>query len=124
MGKSLVIVESKAKAKTISRYLGEGFDVMASNGHVVDLPKKELGVDINNGFEPKYITIPSKQKTLKELQVVASKADTVYLAMDPDREGEAIAYFVADRLKLKDKPHHRVLFYEITRKAVEEAAWR
>ena len=121
MNKSLVIVESKTKAKTIGRYLGKGYEVMASNGHVVDLPKKELGVDINNGFEPKYITIPSKQKTLKELKAVASKVDTVYLAMDPDREGEAIAHFIADRLGLENKPHHRVLFYEITRKAIEEA---
>ncbi len=121
MKKSLVIVESKTKAKTIGKYLGNRFAVKASNGHIVDLPKKELGVEINNGFKPKYITIPSKQKALKELKTAAESAENVYLAMDPDREGEAIAYFIAEKLCLEDRPCHRVLFFEITRKAVEDA---
>lgn len=121
MKKSLVIVESKTKAKTIGRYLGNGFKVMASNGHIVDLPTKELGVDIENGFEPKYIIIPGRRKILKELKTAAEGMDTIYLAMDPDREGEAIAFFIAKKLDLAKRPHHRVLFYEITKKAVEEA---
>lgn len=121
MKKSLVIVESKTKAKTIGRYLGSGFEVKASNGHIVDLPQKELGVNIDNGFEPTYIIIPGKKKILKELKTASSGAGVVYLAMDPDREGEAIAYFIAEKLDLDEGRYQRVLFYEITKKAVEEA---
>src|SRR5689334_23015363 len=90
MAKSLVIVESPAKAKTINRYLGAGYTVKASMGHVMDLPKKELGVDLKNNFKPNYEVIPSKKETIKSLKSAAKDADTIYLAADPDREGEAI----------------------------------
>src|SRR5207245_7621752 len=90
MGKSLVIVESPAKAKTINKYLGSDYTVKASMGHVKDLPKKELGVDVKNGFKPTYKIIPSKARTIQELKAAAAKADAIYLATDPDREGEAI----------------------------------
>ena len=99
--KNLVIVESPAKARTIERYLGDDFEVAASVGHVRDLPKKELGVDVDRGFEPKYVTIRGKGKVLKELKRKARSADAIYLATDPDREGEAIAYHVADQLGLE-----------------------
>ena len=121
--KHLVIVESPAKARTIGKYLGRGYDVAASVGHVRDLPPKELGVDIENGFEPKYVTIRGKGKVLTELKALAAKADIVILATDPDREGEAIAYHVAEQLGYeKDKGRfQRVTFREITKAAVEKA---
>ncbi|MBM4182774.1 MAG: type I DNA topoisomerase [Gemmatimonadetes bacterium] len=121
--KHLVIVESPAKAKTIGKYLGRGYDVAASVGHVRDLPPKELGVDIEHGFEPKYVTIRGKGKVISELKQKAAKADTVILATDPDREGEAIAYHVAEQLGYeKDKDRfQRVTFREITKAAVEKA---
>ncbi len=121
--RQLVIVESPAKARTISRYLGRGYDVAASVGHVRDLPKKELGVDVEKGFEPKYVTIRGKGKVLTDLKKKAGKVASVILATDPDREGEAIAFHVADYLGLKDDPERfrRVEFREITKKAVERA---
>ena len=94
----LVIVESPAKARTIGKYLGEGYEVVASVGHVRDLPTKELGVDIENGFEPKYVTIRGKGKVIAELKRKGRVADRIVLATDPDREGEAIAYHVAEQL--------------------------
>ena len=94
----LVIVESPAKARTISKYLGSEYEVVASVGHVRDLPKKELGVDVEHGFEPKYVTIRGKGKIIAELKRKAANVDTVILATDPDREGEAIAYHVAEQL--------------------------
>jgi DNA topoisomerase-1 len=121
---ALVIVESPTKAKTIGRYLGSGYEVKATIGHVRDLPTRELGVDVDNGFEPKYVTIKGKTKTLSELKKAAKAASAIYLATDPDREGEAIAWHVADQLKpaLGAKvPTHRILFHEITKAAVEEA---
>jgi len=121
--KYLVIVESPAKARTIGKYLGSGYDVAASVGHVRDLPAKELGVDVEHGFEPKYVTIRGKGKVITELKQKAAKADTVILATDPDREGEAIAYHVAEQLGYeKDKDRfQRVTFREITKAAVQKA---
>ncbi len=121
--KSLVIVESPAKARTISRYLGSGYEVAASVGHVRDLPAKELGVDVEKGFEPKYVTIRGKGKVLQELKKKAQGVDQVILATDPDREGEAIAYHVAEQLGYDDDPQRfrRVTFHEITRDAVLRA---
>jgi len=119
-GPALVIVESPTKAKTIGKYLGSGFDVKATIGHVRDLPTRELGVDVEHGFEPKYVTIKGKTKTLSELKKAAKTASTIYLATDPDREGEAIAWHVADQLDTR-APTHRVLFHEITKDAIHEA---
>ncbi|HSC20811.1 MAG TPA: type I DNA topoisomerase, partial [Solirubrobacterales bacterium] len=119
-GLALVIVESPTKAKTIGKYLGSGYDVKATIGHLRDLPTRELGVDVERGFEPKYVTIKGKTKTLSELKKAAKAASTLYLATDPDREGEAIAWHVADQLDSK-APTHRVLFHEITKDAIHEA---
>jgi DNA topoisomerase-1 len=119
-GTALVIVESPTKAKTIGRYLGSGYDVRATVGHLRDLPTRELGVDVDNGFEPKYVTIKGKTKTLSELKKAAKTASTIFLATDPDREGEAIAWHVADQLKAK-VPTHRILFHEITKDAIRDA---
>jgi DNA topoisomerase-1 len=121
MGKSLVIVESPSKAKTINKFLGKDYQVVASVGHVRDLPKKELGVDVEGGFEPKYVTIRGKGKVLTEIRKAAEKADAVYLAPDFDREGEAIAWHIATVLGRKDKEVYRVIFNEITKKAIAEA---
>ena len=115
-----MIVESPTKAKTIGKYLGSGYDVKATIGHLRDLPTRELGVDVERGFEPKYVTIKGKTKTLSELKKAAKTASTIYLATDPDREGEAIAWHVADQLGVK-VPTHRVLFHEITKDAIHEA---
>ena len=119
-GTALVIVESPTKAKTIGKYLGSGYDVRATVGHLRDLPTRELGVDVDNGFEPKYVTIKGKTKTLSELKKAAKGASVIYLATDPDREGEAIAWHVADQLKAV-VPTHRILFHEITKAAIQEA---
>src|SRR5215218_1585723 len=110
-GTALVIVESPTKARTIGKYLGAGYDVKATVGHLRDLPTRELGVDVENGFEPKYVTIKGKTKTLAELKKAAKGATAIYLATDPDREGEAIAWHVADQLK-STVPTHRILFHE------------
>jgi DNA topoisomerase I len=119
-GLSLVIVESPTKAKTIGKYLGAGYDVRATVGHLRDLPTRELGVDVDRDFEPKYVTIKGKTKTLADLKKAAKTASTIYLATDPDREGEAIAWHVADQLG-SSAPTHRVLFHEITKDAIHEA---
>ena len=119
-GSALVIVESPTKAKTIGKYLGAGYDVKATIGHLRDLPTRELGVDVERGFEPKYVTIKGKTKTLAELKKAAKGASEIYLATDPDREGEAIAWHVADQIAV-GVPTHRVLFEEITRDAVLQA---
>jgi len=123
MGQSLVIVESPAKARTIKKYLGRSYQVLASVGHVKDLPEKELGVDIKNNFAPTYVVIRGKQKILKKIIDEASKVDDVYLAPDPDREGEAIAWHIGDEISKKAKKTkvHRILFNEITEKAIKEA---
>ena len=116
----LVIVESPAKAKTISKYLGRGYKVTASMGHVRDLPASQLGIDVDNGFTPKYITIKGKQKLVKELKAEAKKCDGVLLATDPDREGEAISWHLANILGLDPAAPNRVTFDEITKKGVKE----
>jgi DNA topoisomerase-1 len=121
MTKSLVIVESPAKAKTISKFLGPQYTVKASIGHVKDLPEKELGVDIENNFKPKYVVIKGKKKILSEIKEAAKKADAIYLAPDPDREGEAISWHIAQELKDKQDHIYRVMFNEITRRTVLES---
>jgi DNA topoisomerase-1 len=119
-GSALVIVESPTKAKTIGKYLGRGYTVKATVGHVRDLPKRELGVDVENGFTPTYVTIKEKAKTLAEIKKAAKASDRVLLATDPDREGEAIAWHVASQLGNGGKVR-RVLFHEITKDAVAQA---
>src|SRR3954454_1246564 len=134
LAKGLVIVESPAKAKTIQKYLGKGYTVEASLGHVKDLPKSTLGVDIDNDFDTEYIVIPGKEKVVAKLKKLALGVDTIYLAPDPDREGEAIAAHLAEELgddskskkkKKKEENGHqrfrRVTFNEITQRAVREA---
>ncbi len=125
MTKSLVIVESPAKAKTIEKYLGKGFEVRASVGHIMDLPKNDIGVELENRtFEPKLVVSPGKEKVVDQLKKLAAKADEIYLAPDPDREGEAIAYHLALQLGTSAKERkkiRRVTFNEITKKAVQEA---
>ncbi|MED0586338.1 type I DNA topoisomerase [Bacillus subtilis] len=121
MSDYLVIVESPAKAKTIERYLGKKYKVKASMGHVRDLPKSQMGVDIEQNFEPKYITIRGKGPVLKELKTAAKKAKKVYLAADPDREGEAIAWHLAHSLDLDLNSDCRVVFNEITKDAIKES---
>jgi DNA topoisomerase I len=119
---SLVIVESPAKAKTIGKYLGRGYRVRATIGHVRDLPEKKMGIDIENGFEPDYVTIPGKEKTVAELKSAAKDSREIFLATDPDREGEAIAWHVAESIKRKNgAPIRRVLFHEITKDAIQAA---
>src|SRR5213076_2358040 len=123
-GGALVIVESPTKAKTIGKYLGKGYTVKATIGHLRDLPRRELGVDVENNFAPKYVTIKEKAKTLAEIKKAAKAADRVLLATDPDREGEAIAWHVASQLDGdggRNGKIRRVLFHEITRDAVAEA---
>lgn len=119
MHKYLVIVESPAKVKTISKFLGSNYKVMASQGHVRDLPKSQMGVDIEHDYEPKYITIRGKGDILAALRKEAKKADKVYLATDPDREGEAISWHLAAALKLDEKDIYRITFNEITKNAVK-----
>ncbi|MEK7790791.1 MAG: type I DNA topoisomerase, partial [Deltaproteobacteria bacterium] len=119
--KALVVVESPAKANTIKKYLGRNFQIKASIGHVKDLPKKSLGVDPAKDFKPEYEVIKGKEKVLKEIAKAAASVDKVYLAPDPDREGEAIAWHIYEDIKKKNKNVFRVLINEITKKAVEEA---
>ena len=119
---TLVIVESPAKAKTIEKYLGSGYTVKSSVGHVRDLPKSNKdAVDIDGGFIPRYIISPGKEAVIKDLQIAAKKADQVLLASDPDREGEAIAWHVAELIKDNNKNLKRIVFHEITEPAVQEA---
>jgi DNA topoisomerase-1 len=120
-GKSLVVVESPAKARTISRILGSKYDVKASIGHVRDLPKSALGIEVEEGFTPKYVVPRDKAKTVKEIKESAKKAGDVFLATDPDREGEAIAWHLIEAAGLADLELHRVVFHEITPEAVQEA---
>lgn len=119
MAKYLVIVESPAKVKTIKKFLGKNYEVAASNGHVRDLPKSQLGFNAENNFEPKYITIRGKGDILANLRKEVKKADKIYLATDPDREGEAISWHLYHALKLQDKKVYRITFNEITQSAVK-----
>ena len=121
MAKNLVIVESPAKVKTIKKFLGSGYEVTASQGHVRDLPKSSMGVDIDNDFEPKYITIRGKGEILASLRKEVKKADNIYLATDPDREGEAISWHLQAALALENKKCYRITFNEITKNAVKES---
>ncbi len=121
MAKNLVIVESPAKVKTIKKFLGANYEVMASNGHVRDLPKSRLGVDVEHDYEPQYITIRGKGDILANLRKEVKKADKIYLATDPDREGEAISWHLIYALKLQDKKVYRITFNEITKNAVKES---
>lgn len=121
MGKDLIIVESPAKVKTIKKFLGSKYMVQASVGHIRDLPTKEIGVDEDHDFAPHYETIKGKEKVVRDLQDAAAKADTVYLAPDPDREGEAIAWHIAEVIKNKAKNIKRIQFNEITARAVKNA---
>src|SRR5918994_3127952 len=122
MAKSLVVVESPAKAKTINKYLGRNYKVVASMGHVRDLPKSKLGVDIDEGFEPSYEVIASRRKVLKELKDAAKDATEIFVATDPDREGEAIGWHLAEELGATNrKKIRRLMFNEITKKGVLSA---
>src|SRR2546423_1072282 len=127
MAKSLVIVESPAKAKTINKYLGKNFVVMASLGHIKDLPKKDLSVDVDNSFKPRYEVIEGKKKLMQELRDASKKVENIYLAADPDREGEAICWHLQEELKPKKgaadggPKFFRVMFNEITKKSIEKA---
>jgi DNA topoisomerase-1 len=120
LAKSLVIVESPTKSKTLKRFLGKQFDILASGGHIKDLPVSKLGVDIENDFQPEYVTIRGKAKVIKILKDAAKSSDKVYLAPDPDREGEAIAYHIAEEISKANKNLFRMAFNEITKKAVLE----
>ena len=119
--KNLVIVESPTKAKTIDKYLGRNYKVVASKGHLRDLPKSKMGVDLDNNYDPHYITIRGRGDTVKELKKLAKKAENVYLAADPDREGEAIAWHLSHLLDLDQKQKNRVVFNEVTKTSVKEA---
>ena len=121
MGEKLVIVESPAKAKTLEKFLGKGYTVKSSFGHICDLPKTSLGIDIENGFKPKYQVPADKKKVVSDLKALASKADTVYLASDEDREGEAIAWHLQHNLGLKPENTQRIVFHEITKDAILNA---
>ncbi len=124
MAKALVVVESPSKAKTINKYLGPDYKVMASVGHVKDLPKKGIGIDFDNNFEPTYEVIPGKEKVIKQLKSAAREADMIYVATDPDREGEAIGWHIKEELEGRGKsrkPVRRVMFNEITKKAIQES---
>ena len=121
MAKYLVIVESPAKVKTIKKFLGSNYEVLASNGHVRDMPKSQMGIDFENNYEPKYITIRGKGDILAKLRKEVKKAEKIYLATDPDREGEAISWHLQVALKLEDKKVYRITFNEITKNAVKES---
>jgi len=119
--KDLVIVESPAKARTVGRFLGSGYEVLASMGHVRDLPSGNLGVDTENSFEPTYVDVAGREKVIREIKKSAKTADKIYLATDPDREGEAISWHLLESAGLTKKPVQRVVFHEITKNAVAEA---
>ena len=121
MAKNLIIVESPAKSKTIKKFLGKNYEVVASNGHVRDMPKSQMGIDFDNDFEPKYITIRGKGELLAKLRKEVKKADKIYLATDPDREGEAISWHLCFALKLDPKKTSRITFNEITKNAVRQS---
>src|SRR5258708_38406140 len=121
MAKALVVVESPAKAKTINKYLGRDYKVVASMGHIRDLPKSKLGVDVDNDFAEQYESLASRKKVIKELKDAAKGASDIYVATDPDREGEAIGWHIAQELAGKKRKFHRLVFNEITKKAIQEA---
>src|SRR5918998_1628587 len=124
MAKNLLIVESPAKAKTIEKILGEDFEVKSCYGHIRDLEKEEMGIDINNNYKPKYIVPEDKQKVVKELKQLAKKSDEVWLATDEDREGEAISWHLCEVLGLDPENTKRIVFHEITKPAIKQAVGR
>ncbi|MBM3475205.1 MAG: type I DNA topoisomerase, partial [Armatimonadetes bacterium] len=119
MAKDAIIVESPAKTRTLSRFVGDGYKILASNGHVRDLPERDLGVDVEHDFRPEYVVPPSSKRVIGKLKTELKGVETVYLASDPDREGEAIGWHLAEALKLKNV--RRIRFNEITETAVREA---
>ena len=119
--KDLVIVESPTKARTVGRFLGKNYTVLASMGHVRDLPSKKLGVEVDQGFKPTYVVPTDKKKVIKQLKAALKDASTVYLATDPDREGEAISWHLVEAADLGKQPLRRVVFHEITPAAIKEA---
>src|ERR1700739_3962393 len=121
MAKNLLIVESPAKAKTIEKFLGEDFQVKSCYGHIRDLEKNDMGIDIKNNFSPKYIVPEEKEKVVKELKSLAKKADEVWLASDEDREGESISWHLAEVLGLNPITTKRIVFHEITKPAIQKA---
>lgn len=121
MSKPLVIVESPTKVRTLKKYIGKAYNVAATSGHIKDLPPREMGIDIEKGFKAKYLQIKGKSKIIKELKAAAANTTEIYLAPDPDREGEAIAFHTAEILKGKDRTFKRILFHELTKKGIEEA---
>ncbi|MBU1887782.1 MAG: toprim domain-containing protein, partial [Candidatus Omnitrophica bacterium] len=121
MAKSLVVVESPAKANTINKILGKDFVVTSSMGHIMDLPGSKMGIDIENNFDPQYIIIPGKKKTIEGLKKAAKDKDNIFLATDPDREGEAISWHLYNLLQKKTKNIYRIAFHEITKSAIQEA---
>ena len=121
MAKNLVIVESPAKAKTIEKFLGKDFTVKSSFGHIRDLPGKNISVDIENNFEPDYVIPDDKKKIVAELRKLSKTAETVWLASDEDREGEAISWHLLEALKLKEEKTKRIVFHEITKSAITKA---
>ena len=121
MTKPLVVVESPTKVRTIKKYLGKDYNVAATVGHIKDLPSKEMGIDIESGFKPEYKNIPGKQKIIKTLKQAAGDATDIYLAPDPDREGEAIAWNTSEVLQRKGRKFFRVLFHELTKDAINKA---
>ena len=121
MSKTLVVVESPAKAKTIEKFLGKNYTVLASMGHLRDLPKSQFGIDVENNFAPKYINIRGKGDIIKKLKTAAKNADKVFLASDPDREGEAIAWHLAHILNIDNNENCRIVFNEITKNAIQGA---
>ena len=121
MAKPLLVVESPTKIKTITKYIGKKFNVVATVGHIRDLPPKELGIDVDKDFKGKYVNIKDKSKVIKNLKSAANNATEIYLAPDPDREGEAIAFHTAHILKKKNRKFHRVLFHELTKKGITQA---
>ncbi len=116
MAKPLIIVESPTKIKTLKKYIGKQFQVAASSGHIRDLPVKKLGIDVENNFSAEYVNIKDKSNIISQLKKNAKDCEDVYLAPDPDREGEAIAFHIMDILKKKDRRFHRVLIHELTKK--------
>ena len=120
MSKALIIVESPAKAKTIQKYLGKDFEVLASKGHIRDLPKSGLQVDVEHGYAPNYEVLDDHKSLVTDMRRAAKDADEIFLAPDPDREGEAIAWHIAYELRNAKKPMHRVEFHEITKKGVQQ----
>lgn len=121
MAKPLIIVESPTKIKTLKKYIGKAYNVAASAGHIRDLPVKTLGIDVEDNFKAQYVNIPNKSKVIANLKAIAKDADEIFLAPDPDREGEAIAFHIMDILKKKDRVFHRVLIHELTQKGITEA---